>query len=267
MDFGRVILMTDLDGTLFTDDKRILPKDLAAIERFRSGGGLFTVATGRGIAMAKNAAEKLSLDIPAVIFNGAAVYDFARNKFLWRCDLGEFARDYARTIYERFPDIGMEILVEDKVYVPFLNETEQWHLDLEGVVPERTALENILGDGWLKLLLAYPPEKMDEVVEFVEQSNMGCAQWVRSAPMFYECLPKGIDKAAGFRELIRIIGAQGRFTAAAGDFMNDTHMIQQACLGAAVASAQESVKAAADIVVCDNNSGAIAELIDYIGKL
>ena len=28
MDFGKVIFMTDLDGTLLTDDKKILPKDL-----------------------------------------------------------------------------------------------------------------------------------------------------------------------------------------------------------------------------------------------
>ena len=52
MDFSKVILMTDLDGTLLTDDKRILPQDLEAIERFRAGGGLFTMATGRGYSMA-----------------------------------------------------------------------------------------------------------------------------------------------------------------------------------------------------------------------
>ena len=40
MDFSKVILMTDLDGTLLTDDKQILPGDFEAIERFRRGGGL-----------------------------------------------------------------------------------------------------------------------------------------------------------------------------------------------------------------------------------
>ena len=62
MDFSKVILMTDLDGTLLTDDKRILPQDLEAIERFRAGGGLFTMATGRGYSMAKHIADKLRLD-------------------------------------------------------------------------------------------------------------------------------------------------------------------------------------------------------------
>ena len=58
MDFSKVILMTDLDGTLLTDDKQILPGDFEAIERFRRGGGLFTMATGRGYAMAKHIADK-----------------------------------------------------------------------------------------------------------------------------------------------------------------------------------------------------------------
>ena len=79
MDFNKVIIMTDLDGTLLTDDKQILQKDLDAIKRFRKGGGLFTVATGRGYAMARRIVDKLKLDMPAVIFNGASVYDFALN--------------------------------------------------------------------------------------------------------------------------------------------------------------------------------------------
>ncbi len=91
MDFSKVILMTDLDGTLLTDDKRILTEDLAAINHFRDGGGIFTMATGRGYSMARSIAEKLTLDTPAVLFNGAAVFDFRQDKFLWRCEIGEQA--------------------------------------------------------------------------------------------------------------------------------------------------------------------------------
>lgn len=48
--------------------------------------------------------------------------------------------------------------------------------------------------------------------------------------------------------------------------MNDLAMIQSADLGAAVANAQPSVREAADIVLCDNNSGAMASLIEHIEK-
>ncbi len=52
MNFKNVIIMTDIDGTLVTDEKKILPKDMEAINRFRAGGGIFTLATGRGYSMA-----------------------------------------------------------------------------------------------------------------------------------------------------------------------------------------------------------------------
>lgn len=265
MDFSKVIIMTDLDGTLLTDDKQILPKDLEAIDRFRAGGGIFTIATGRGYSMAKHIAEKLRLDAPAVVFNGAAVYDFQQDKFLWQCAIGDRAVGIIRRVAERYPDIGVEVLRGNVVHVPFLNETEQWHLSLENVQADLCSLDEIPKDGWLKVLFAYPSEKMDGLEEYIlHESDFSGVQWVRSAPMFFECLPEGIDKAAGYRELIRVIGAEDRFTAAAGDFMNDTHMLQTADLGAAVANAQPSVKEAADIILCDNNSGAISALIDHI---
>ncbi|MBQ8842792.1 MAG: HAD hydrolase family protein, partial [Ruminiclostridium sp.] len=64
MNFEKVIIMTDLDGTLLDDKKRVSEKDLSAINEFRKKGGSFTLATGRGIAMARNVVEKLEIDMP-----------------------------------------------------------------------------------------------------------------------------------------------------------------------------------------------------------
>lgn len=267
MDFGKVILMTDLDGTLLTDDKKILEKDMAAINRFRAGGGLFTVATGRSYAMAKRAADELSLDIPAVLFNGASVFDFKSDKFLWRCEIDPETYDYVRVIGEQFPKIGAEVLCEQSVIVPYLNDTEQMHLDWEQVAAEFRDVSDLPKSGWLKFLFADEPDRLDIVEEFVRNGDFGGVHWIRSAPHFLECLPENVDKSRGFAELIKILGAENRFTVAVGDYMNDTAMIKNANLGAAVASAQESVKAVADLIVCDNNSGAISEVIDYIERL
>ena len=270
MDFGKVIYMTDLDGTLLTDDKRILDRDMAAIERFRAGGGLFTTATGRGWAMARRIVEDvLHLDIPSVLFNGAGVFDFKQDRFLWQCEIGSQAREYIRRINDMFPNrLGFEVLHQHTVFVPFLNETEREHLEMESVTPDRRPLDEIPEGGWLKFVIAAPPDELDEVERAVRgSSDFGDAQWVRSAPHYFECLPSGVDKSRGFAELIRLLHAEDRFSVASGDYMSDTAMIQKADLGAAVASAQPSVKTAADIIVCDNNSGAIAEVIDYIEKL
>lgn len=277
MDFGKVIFMTDLDGTLLTDDKRILDKDMDAIERFRKGGGMFTAATGRGYAMARRVAvEQLELDkhnMPAVLFNGAGVYDFKQEKFLWRCEIGSFARDYIRGITKRFREkydlerLGAEVLHEHEVYVPLVNDTERIHLEMESVTPEYLPLDDIPEGGWLKFLFAAEPDVLDEVERIARCGDFPYVQWVRSQPIFFEGLPKGVDKSRGFSELIKLLGAEERFSVAAGDYLNDEAMIVNADLGAAVGNAHPDVRAAADIVVCDNNSGALSEIIDYIERL
>lgn len=271
MDFARVIFMSDLDGTLFTDDKRVLKKDMDAVNRFRKGGGLFTAATGRGCEMTRRAARELSLDIPAVLFNGAAVYDFKEDRFLWQCETSPNAREYIREISENFPNVlGIEVLHKNNVFVPFINDVEQIHLDMEKVVPDRRALDEIPEGGWLKFVIAAEPDILDKVQEYVTvkyHDRFSDVNWVRSSPRFFECLPKGVDKSRGFAELIKILGAENRFTVAAGDYFNDIEMIRKADLGCAVSSAHEEVKNAADLVVCDNNSGAVSEIVDFIEHL
>ena len=266
MDFNKVIIMTDLDGTLLTDDKQILQKDLDAIKRFRKGGGLFTVATGRGYAMARRIVDKLKLDMPAVIFNGASIYDFALNKSLWNCTIEDSAYDYIPTLIKEFPDLGVEILHGERVYVPYANQVIYDHLALESLDGVEIPFEEV-PKGCFKMLLGYPKEKIGQLMDFAEKNCSGKVNWVHSAPMYFEMLPEGISKAEGFNKLLEITGNTHKFTVAAGDYGNDYAMVKAADMGIAVANAQDKVKSAAKRIVCDNNSGAMSEIIDIIEKL
>ena len=266
MDFKNIIFMTDLDGTLLTDEKNVHPRDLAAIERFRAGGGIFTIATGRGYSMAKRIAEEICPNVPCVVFNGAAVFDYSADKFLWRCEITADGKDYIRRITDKFPDVGVEVLSEHTVYVPFMNDFERKHLDMEGVVPDLRPLDEIPESGWLKFLFTADPETIDKIEEMTAK-NFGNVRKIRSDSVFFEFLPQDVDKSRGFAELIKILGAEKRFSVAAGDYYNDYAMIVNANLGAAVGNALDEVKKAADIVVCDNNHAPISEIIGYLEKL
>ena len=96
---------------------------------------------------------------------------------------------------------------------------------------------------------------------------MNAAHWVRSEVHYFEMLPNGVNKGSGFKRLLEIMNRTDAFTVGVGDYNNDVELIRDASLGVAVASAQGVAKEVADLVVCDNNSGAIAELIDYIENL
>ena len=49
MDLGKTIFISDMDETLFDDDKQISAKNKEAIVDYQKKGGRFTVATGRSI--------------------------------------------------------------------------------------------------------------------------------------------------------------------------------------------------------------------------
>lgn len=267
MDFNKVVIMTDLDGTLLDDEKNISQADLNAINDFCDKGGKFTIATGRGYSMAKPVAEKLKLRIPAVIFNGSAVYDFKTESFLWQSEVTERARDYIRLVMERFPDVGIEVLHKHTVYVPALNDVERMHMALENVRADICRIEDIPYGGWLKVLFAYPAEKMSELSRFIDENCAEGTNRVLSAPVFYELLPTGISKAYGYKKLIELMGYTDRFTVAAGDYPNDAQMVAEADLGVAVSNAHEEVKKAAKLIIGSNNDNPLSHIIDYIARL
>ena len=267
MDFKNILIGTDLDGTLLDDDKNIAPEDIAAINEFRAGGGCFAAATGRGVAMAKRIIDELDIRTPCVIFNGAAVYDFKADKFLWHSDMPDISNTYIRMLEKEFPDIGVEILHEKEVYVTNNNPTVVEHMAFEKLIPVYRRLEDVPNEGRLKVLIAYPPEKIQRVIDFTRENCKEGVNWVHSSPMYYEMLPEGVSKASGVKKLTEMPGLRDKFVVAAGDYGNDRAMIAEADLGVAVGNALESVKEAADVIVRDNNHAPISEMIEYIRKM
>ncbi len=267
MDFSDVIIMTDLDGTLLDDRKNISDRDMRSINDFCDKGGLFTIATGRGYSMAKPVADKLALRIPAVIFNGSAVYDFSTDSFLWQSEVTYRARSYIKAIIKEFPDVGIEVLQKHTVYVPANNDVERMHMALENVRGVICDVDEIPDGGWLKVLIAYPEEKMDAMRAFVDENCSEGTNRVLSAPFFYELLPTGVSKAYGYKKLLEVTGNTHRFTVAAGDYPNDAEMVRSADLGVAVENAHDEVKRAADIIIGTNNQDPMTRIIEHIAAL
>lgn len=267
MDFSKIVVMTDLDGTILDDEKNVSKEDLASIAEFRKGGGSFAVATGRGYSMARPIIEKLDVHTPCVIFNGAAVYDFDKDKFLWHSDMPVCSNKYMKLLAENFPDIGIEILTEKTVYVTNNNKWVEEHLALEHIEAVFCSIDEVPLENRLKILIAYSHEKIGEIIEFTRNNCSENVNWVHSSPMYYEMLPEGISKGSGYKHLMELSEYKGKFTVAMGDYGNDYDMIKGADLGVAVENALDYVKSAAKLIVCDNNSSPFTQVLEYLKKL
>ena len=100
---SRVMLITDMDGTLLTDDKKINPIDLKAIEQFKLLGGIFTVATGRNYQSASRYFKELSIEYPVILYNGGMIFDVIHNNPVYIDELHSCAVDVCKKYLKTFP--------------------------------------------------------------------------------------------------------------------------------------------------------------------
>ncbi len=263
--FENLLLLTDLDGTLLPQSKSLAPVDLAAIRTFREGGGKFSIATGRTLQAAQRYLEALALDTPAILFNGAAIYDPLTKSMLDTVTLPEKAVEVTRLVLDTFSDVSAEILCAEETYVPRMTPYEAYHLQICQVEPVQGDFEAMPHNGWLKVLFAMAEERMPDMIAFFQEKRYDFADFVQSEAHFYEMMPKGTTKGSALQKLRQMPQFQGVRVAAAGDFDNDLEMLQVADISACPSNAQTCVKAVADLQLaasCD--TGAIAEFIEKL---
>jgi Cof subfamily protein (haloacid dehalogenase superfamily) len=264
-DISKVLLLSDMDGTLLNSQKKISDRDRSAIEKFIRLGGKFTVATGRTIQSFEAYRSMIELKMPLIMYNGAMIYDYNSDGILYTHPLPDEAKDIAIEILSLMPQIGGEVLKTDGTYVFRNNDYQKLHTKICGIVPNYAELDKIADGGWLKVLFAMSPEDIAHMDILLKQKKYDSVSFVKSSEIFYEMLPKGITKGSALEDYRKLPGMEDFTFAAIGDFDNDLEMIKAADLGAVPSNAEESVKAAADLVLENSNdTGAVAELIDYI---
>lgn len=259
-----MILITDLDNTLLPDSLVISDNDLKGIDKLRSLGGDFTFATGRSHPLALPQARALKIYEPAIIYNGAVVYDFGKDGYLWSTSLPITSRYYVEQVLENFPDVAVEVLVGKDVHIIRNNEYEQQHVKRENIKYTKSSLDELPPDGWTKVLFPQSPDNMERFAEFMLGLNADDVSFVSSSPIFFEMLPSNISKSTAVTKMLELSGRMDKKVYAVGDYYNDLEMIRDADVGFAVADAPEEVRAVADIIVARCDDGGFSEVINYI---
>ncbi len=67
------LLLSDVDGTLVTSDKRLSPRTLAAVAQLREAGVQFAITSGRATLAMRHLVEPLTLTTPLGGFNGGQI--------------------------------------------------------------------------------------------------------------------------------------------------------------------------------------------------
>lgn len=258
-----LVLLSDFDGTMTNFSSKIPQRNIDALHRFVEKGGHFTLATGRPTAHVRELAAHLPINLPAITFNGACIYDLKAQRELFTHGISASVKGYLQQLIQEHPHLGVIVMTLDTLYNVGNKETalEYCQLSAERSVP---LPESGLPDNPFKVLLAGSPEEIDEIERQLAGNEPEGAEFIRTDAHFYDMIPAGQSKGTAMQHLLKLIGADIRHTLAIGDYYNDIHMLELAGIGAATAEAPDLVKVSANLVVGSCEGGAVADFIEHI---
>jgi len=265
------LIALDLDGTLLNSEKKISPRNRAALAAAQAQGVKVVLTTGRPLKAMDFLLEELGTaglkEEYTITFNGGLVQ---RNngEILSKVVL---APEDVATIHDETARLGLpldaisegtvyEIYSERKSlyshYNPYLNFVETDFKDLPSKI------------SYNKCVTAVDQDFLDAAIKQIRPDLFQDYEIFKSRDMLLEWSPKNVHKATGLAKLIDHLGIDQSQVMACGDEANDLSMIEWAGLGVAMQNAVPEVKEVANVVTpMTNDEEAVAWAIEkYVLK-
>ncbi|MBD7910875.1 HAD family hydrolase [Clostridium cibarium] len=260
--FEGYLLVSDMDGTLLNSKKQISKENKEAIKYFVERGGKFTVATGRMLSSVEEFIDELSIDMPAILHNGAKIYDYREEKVISEHSIESYRKEAIKRIYEDYPHIGIEVFSDEIVYIYrscYLTERYKKH-DFKVVY---SLPDEIWEKDWTKVLLIGNEEELDALEEeYRMKYDKGNA--FRSGPSYFDIVANGITKGRAVEELVQIEKIDPQNVIAVGDNMNDIEMLEVASYGFCIKTGAKRALEKAKYIAPSNDDHPIAYVISYV---
>jgi Cof subfamily protein (haloacid dehalogenase superfamily) len=255
-------IVSDVDGTLVTNDKQLTDRSRAAVAAIRKAGIPFSIISSRPPRGIASLMKALGIDRPSAGFNGGVVVGPDLSVLKQHLISPETAR---RTV-----DFLAGREVDTWVF-----SGQDWLLQNEaGPHVEHEAFTV----GFPPIVVAEFGDALDTAAKIVGVSKnhdflTGCelelaelmgdaATVVRSQLYYLDTTDRLANKGVGLLELAKLVGVPPSEVAVIGDGGNDVTMFEQAGLSIAMGNAQPAVKAEAHFVTTSNSEGGFAEAVE-----
>ena len=256
---AKKIFLTDLDGTLLDDNKKITPATMAALEKFAAAGNVFAISTGRGTENAVYVQKNYGLTFPGsyvIAYNGAEIYDYSAGKSIYRVGV---PLDVTREILQMAAERGVHVHTFNDHYIVGSAYDEEMTFYKRIIKTPVIITDDVMSE------LDKPPckligielhdhEKLEAFRLAVLDKFGDVITAIYSNANYLELFSKEAGKGSALLRLCEYLNIPRENSMAAGDAENDISMIQAAGLGIAMLNADDEVKKAADVVTeADNN--------------
>jgi len=241
----------DLDGTLVRRDLTIEPRTLSRLHKLQTRGLKLTVATGRSRQAAWPYVLQLGTQFPVILYNGSVVIDPRTNKVAYERRIRRAQARAALRLAKTFA-IEPQLYVQpddERYFVSEIGAFSKAFTLKDGIQPHVVGdLETFLKQDPLKLLIIGDRGDLLRFRQLLVAEGVG-VEAVLSEHNFLELLPPNSSKGTA---LVRLCGQHNiplERVLAFGDNPNDAEMLAAAGLGVAMATGDEALRRAADLVV------------------
>ena len=261
------LVALDMDGTLLTSDKRLLPETVRDIEKASESGVEFCFCSGRTVPEIRLFTDQLPMIRYAVCMSGSVVLDLENEQTLYRhavkqkyvfrileaaaeddsmvhllTDRDSVVRGDQVTHMAEFgrPDFQETFLVTTRSVPDLYAEAEHYDSIPKVNIYARSA--DVRQRAFEKL------KDLPLTIEFIEETSL-------------EINALGVSKAVGMQALTDHIGITMADVMAIGDSENDRAVLQAAGFPVAMANSGESILSLCHAVTGDNDHNGVGEAV------
>ena len=262
MIFDGILLLTDLDGTFLNDLALPVDENYKAVEYFIKNGGSFSVATGRPPISVKEFFPNNNINFPGIVFNGACLYDFKENCYIYENKPSSEVLNFVLDAYSVFPQAGLVVYTDEDMYTPkrcFYSEImEKFE---KGNFNEKKSIDELPFTA-IKYLFICEHKTILEIKKYLEEKAGDKIQITSSLDGFLEVLAPDTNKGTALLKLKELYKNKIKNIYSIGDYYNDLPILINADIKAVVKGAPDDLQKISDYVtVKTNNEGAVADLI------
>lgn len=255
-------VISDVDGTLVTDDKKLTGRTQAAVEELRTNGIIFSIVSSRPPRGLRMLLEPLGITTPVGSFNGGVLATPDLAVISEHLLPAEIARRAVDTLDARGAQVwifsGQDWLVRhsDEPYVVLEERTVAFPPRMvEDFRPALHTTAKIVGVSPNFEFLAQCERDVRAVLG--DQASIA-----RSQPYYLDVTHPLANKGGAFSEIAKLLGVPLAEIAAIGDGRNDVAMFEQSGLSIAMGNAAPEVQRAADFVTDSNSEDGFAHAIE-----
>lgn len=267
------LILSDMDGTLLTDDKKVTLGTKEAIDTLHRANLNFTIATGRIYPAARMYADDLGITTPLICCNGAVIINPQTHEVLYGKPLEwEAAKEIVRIC--KAYGVYYHLYDKDTIYSETLEKVILYFRKVSEILPEGYKIHTQVIDDVEALFNQTTVYKIGIYYDNTEKASemrreleaLPGINGFKATEVMYDCMAEGVDKGTALEALCHILKVDIKETIAFGDNENDLEMIKKAGLGVAMGNAEAFVKDIADHITETNEEEGVRVVIENLFK-